>query len=297
MRAVVVSEYGGTPVLAEVPTPQPGPGQILMKMRAAGMNPMDRTLASGDLQPAPATFPMVLGADGEGVVESVGEGTKRFSRGDDLFGQLLIAPIGSAGTYADYVVVTEDAPLAHVPDGLDPVLAAALPTSGGSALALVELLEPLNGKTVLIVGAGGGVGSFSTQLAANAGGRVIANVREAAAERMRGYGAAETIDHTAVSLPDAVRQAHPDGVDALMDLVSQAEAFSGLASLVRSGALPSRRNTSPMSTHSRPPESPESTSRSRPRPSSSRGWRTLSFPGGSLRRRSRGSRSRRRPPS
>jgi NADPH:quinone reductase len=297
MRAVVVSEYGGTPVLAEVPTPQPGPGQILMKMRAAGMNPMDRTLASGDWQPAPATFPMVLGADGEGVVESVGEGTKRFSRGDDLFGQLLIAPIGSAGTYADYVVVTEDAPLARVPDGLDPVLAAALPTSGGSALALVELLEPLKGKTVLIVGAGGGVGSFSTQLAANAGGRVIANVREAAAERMRGYGAAETIDHTAVSLPDAVRQAHPDGIDALMDLVSQAEAFSGLASLVRSGALPSRRNTSPMSTHSRPPESPESTSRSRPRPSSSSGWRTLSFPGGSSRRRSRGSRSRRRPPS
>src|SRR2546429_294640 len=125
MRAVVVSEYGGTPVLAEVPTPQPGPGQILMRMRAAGMNPMDRTLASGDWQPAPATFPMVLGADGEGVVESVGEGTKRFSRGDDLFGQLLIAPIGSAGTYADYVVVTEDAPLARVPDGLDPVLAAA----------------------------------------------------------------------------------------------------------------------------------------------------------------------------
>ena len=283
--------------MAEVPTPQPGPGQILMKMRAAGMNPMDRTLASGDWQPAPATFPMVLGADGEGVVESVGEGTKRFSRGDDLFGQLLIAPIGSAGTYADYVVVTEDAPLARVPDGLDPVLAAALPTSGGSALALVELLEPLNGKTVLIVGAGGGVGSFSTQLAANAGGRVIANVREAAAERMRGYGAAETIDHTAVSLSDAVRQAHPDGIDALMDLVSQAEAFSALASLVRSGALPSRRNTSPMSTHSRPPESPESTSRSRPRPSSSSGWRTLSFPGRSSRRRSRGSRSRRRPPS
>src|SRR5437667_47042 len=113
MRAVVVSEYGGTPVLAEVPTPQPGPGQILMRMQAAGMNPMDRTLASGDWQPAPATFPMVLGADGEGVVE--------------------------------------------------------------------------------------------------------------------------TIDHTAVSLPDAVRQAHPDGIDALMDLVSQAEAFSGLASLVRSG--------------------------------------------------------------
>src|SRR6266576_2499649 len=135
MRAVVVSEYGGTPVLAEVPTPQPGPGQILMRMRAAGMNPMDRTLASGDWQPAPATFPMVLGADGEGVVESVGEGTKRFSRGDDLFGQLLIAPIGSAGTYADYVVVTEDASLARVPDGIDALLDLVSQAEAFSALA------------------------------------------------------------------------------------------------------------------------------------------------------------------
>jgi NADPH:quinone reductase len=107
-------------------------------------------------------------------------------------------------------------------------------TSGGSALALVELLEPLKGKTVLT--------------SVRAACRVLLHAarcerrgpgdrerREAAAERMRGYGAAETIDHTAVSLPDAVRQAHPDGIDALMDLVSQAEAFSGLASLVRSG--------------------------------------------------------------
>src|SRR5262245_7430806 len=181
MRAVTVSEYGGTPVVAEVPTPQPGPGQVLIKMRAAGMNPMDRTLAAGDWRPAPATFPMVLGADGAGVVETVGEGATRFSRGDELFGQLLIAPIGSAGTYAEYVAVTEDAPLARVPNGLDAVLAAALPTAGGAGLALVESVEPLSGKTALIVGAGGGVGSFATQFAANAGARVIANVRAAAA--------------------------------------------------------------------------------------------------------------------
>jgi hypothetical protein len=77
-----------------------------------------------------------------------------------------------AGTYAEYVAVTEDAPLAPVPDGLDPVAAAALPTAGGTGLALVELLGPLGGKTVLIVGAGGGVGSFATQFAVNAGARV-----------------------------------------------------------------------------------------------------------------------------
>jgi NADPH2:quinone reductase len=178
---------------------------------------------------------MVLGADGAGVVERAGEGARRFSRGDELFGQLLIAPLGSAGTYAEYVAVTEEAPLARVPDGLDPVVAAALPTAGGTGLALVASLEPLAGKTVLIVGAGGGVGSFATQFAVNAGARVIANVRAAAAGRMRGYGAAETVDHTEVSLPDAVQQAHPDGIDVLIDLVSDADGFAALAALVRPG--------------------------------------------------------------
>ncbi len=235
MRAVIVTEYGATPVVADVPTPQPGAHQVRIKLRAAGMNPMDRTLASGAWRPAPATFPMVLGADGAGVVEQVGEGTTRFSRGDEVFGQLLIAPIGSAGTYAEYVAVTEEAPLAHVPEALDPVVAAALPTTGMAGLALVDLLGSLSDKTVLIVGAGGGVGSFATQFAANAGAHVIANVRGAAAERMRGYGATETVDHTAVSLADAVRQAHPTGIDVLMDLVSDAATFSAVASLVRRG--------------------------------------------------------------
>src|SRR5689334_795258 len=201
MRAVTVTEYGATPAVAEMPTPVPGPGQVLIRLRAAGMNPMDRALASGAWKPMPAIFPIVLGADGAGVVEQLGPGASRFSVGDDLFGQLLIAPLGSAGTYAEYVAVTEDAPLARVPGGLDDVVAAALPTAGGAGLALVDLLEPLAGKTVLIVGAGGGVGSFATQFAANAGASLIANVRVQDAGRMRAYGATETIDYAAIDLP------------------------------------------------------------------------------------------------
>jgi NADPH2:quinone reductase len=235
LRAITVTEYGATPAIAEMPTPEPGPGQVLLKMRAAGMNPMDRTLASGDWRPMPATFPMVLGADGAGVVEKLGEGASKFSVGDDLFYQLLIPPLGSAGTYAGYVAVTEDAPLVRVPAGLDDVVAAGLPTAGGAALALVDLLEPLTDKTVLIVGAGGGVGSFATQFAVNAGANVIANVHARDAERMRAYGAVETIDHTETPLLDAVRGAHPDGIDALLDLVSDAAGFAALASLVKSG--------------------------------------------------------------
>jgi NADPH:quinone reductase-like Zn-dependent oxidoreductase len=235
MHAVIVKEYGGTPEVAELPTPQPGPGQVLIKLRAAGMNPMDRTLASGDWRPMPATFPMVLGADGAGVVEGTGEGESRFSAGQSVFGQLMIPPLGSAGTYAEYVAVTEDAPLALVPDGLDPVVASSLPTAGMAGMSMVELLGPLAGKTVLIVGAGGGVGTFATQFAVDAGAQVIANVRESDADRMRSYGAAETVDHTAVNLVDAVRKAHPDGIDALLDVVSNGDAFAKLAALVRSG--------------------------------------------------------------
>src|SRR6476646_6750056 len=226
VRAITVTEYGATPAMADMATPEPGARQVLLKLRAAGMNPMDRTLASGDWKPMPATFPMVLGADCAGVVEKVGE---------DLFGQLLIPPLGSAGTYAEYVAVSEDAPLARVPSGLDDVVAAALPTAGGAGLALVDLLEPLPDKTVLIVGAGGGVGSFATQFAVNAGGNVIANVRAGDAERIRAYGASETIDHTQVPLAEAVPRSHPEGIDALLDLVSDAVGFAALASLVKRG--------------------------------------------------------------
>lgn len=235
MRAVTVSEYGATPVVGEVPSPELGAGQVLIRLRAAGMNPVDRMLASGSWRPAPATFPMVLGVDGAGVVEKVGEGVTRFTVGDEVFGQLLIAPIGSAGTYAEYVAVTADAPLARVPDGFDVAVAAALPTAGGTGLALIESVEPVADRTVLIVGAGGGVGSFATQFAVNAGARVIANVRAAASERMRGYGVRETVDHTEAPLTDAVRAAHPEGIDVLIDLVSDAAGFAALASLVRPG--------------------------------------------------------------
>jgi NADPH:quinone reductase-like Zn-dependent oxidoreductase len=199
------------------------------------MNPMDATLASGEWRPAEATFPMVLGADCAGTVEEVGDGATRFGLGDEVFGQLLVAPIGSAGTYAEYVAVTAEAPLAPVPKGLDLVEAAAVPTVGGTGLTLVESLEPLEDKTVLIVGAGGGVGAFATQFAVNAGARVIANARSEAAERMRSYGVADTIDHSAVPLGKAVRRSLPDGIDVLIDLVSEAEDFASLASLVRPG--------------------------------------------------------------
>src|SRR5882757_6595012 len=130
MRAVIVNEYGGAPVVAEIPTPQAGPSEVLIKLRAAGVNPMDAWYASGAQPSEAATFPMVLGADGAVIVETIGEGATRFSAGDKVFGQRWAAPFVEAGTDAVYVAVSEASPLARVPDGLDLVVAAALPTAG-----------------------------------------------------------------------------------------------------------------------------------------------------------------------
>jgi NADPH:quinone reductase len=235
VRAVTVSYYGASPVVRDLPTPAADPGQIRIKLAAAGMNPMDASLASGEWRPAPATFPMVLGVDGAGTVDSLGEGVTTFSLGERIFGQLLLAPIGSTGTYAEYVAVTAEAPLAAVPKGLDLIEAAAVPTVGGTGLTLVESLEPLEDKTVLVVGAGGGVGSFATQFAVIAGAQVIASVRAPDEERVRSYGVAETVDHSTVPLAERVRRARPEGIDVLIDLASDAESFASLTSLIRPG--------------------------------------------------------------
>jgi NADPH2:quinone reductase len=236
MRAITVSAYGSRPSVTELPTPQAGPGQVLIAIQVAGMNPMDAQIANGEWQDVmPATFPMVLGADLAGTVREDGPGAARFAPGDEVFGQLLIPPLGSTGTYAQYVGCGQDAPLARIPAGLDPVTAAALPTVGVTALQIAESLGPLDGKIVLVVGAAGGVGSFVTQFAAQAGAHVLAVAPAAEAERMTGYGAAETIDRAAMPLPEAVARTHPDGIDVLVDVASDAAQFAALTGHVRAG--------------------------------------------------------------
>jgi NADPH:quinone reductase-like Zn-dependent oxidoreductase len=91
MRAVIVSEYGGSPHVEDLPPPEVQEGQVLINVLAAGMNPMDRAIAAGGWESImPATFPMILGVDVAGTVERIGSGAERFSVGDDVFGQLLI---------------------------------------------------------------------------------------------------------------------------------------------------------------------------------------------------------------
>src|SRR5260370_1941157 len=170
-----------------------------------------------------------------GRVGGEGRARPRSARGEGFFGRLRLPPLGSTGTYAQYVACGQDAPLARVPAGLDPVTAAALPTVGVTALEIAESRARLDGKMVLMVGGAGGVGSFGPQCAAQAGAHVLAVAPAAEAERMTGYGAAETIDRAAMPLPEAVARTHPDGIDVLVDVASDAAQFAALTGHVRPG--------------------------------------------------------------
>jgi NADPH2:quinone reductase len=234
MRAITVSEYHADARLGELDKPTAGPGEALVKVQAAGMNPMDQAIASGAFSEAvPATFPLILGVDVAGVVEAVGDGPGPYSVGDRLFGQLFSAPLGLSGAYAEYAVVAADATVATVPDALSSEIAATLPTPGVTALQLAHSLDPPAAKTVVVVGAGGVVGGFLTQLLVASGARVVAVALPPQAERVRRFGAQDVIDGTGTPT-DQIRRAAPNGVDALVDVVSDPERFALFAGTIRS---------------------------------------------------------------
>jgi NADPH:quinone reductase len=242
MRAIAVRHSGGTPELMELPVPRPAPGEVLVKLVAAAINPMDLGMANGLFEGRmPHVYPMVLGVDGAGVVEAAGEGVGGLRPGDLVHGQFLRAPVGN-GTFADYAAVPEfpdSGALQRVPDGVPVEAAAALPTAGMTATGINDAVAPCPGQTVLIVGATGGVGALAVQLAAARGARVIATARPGADEWIRRLGAADTVDYTVDStsgpVADQVSKSHPDGVDAVLDLTRDPEGFAERAELVRDG--------------------------------------------------------------
>ncbi|MEU7766826.1 NADP-dependent oxidoreductase [Nocardia sp. NPDC049190] len=235
MRAIVVRKFGATPEVADMPMPEPGPGTVRVQLAAAGVNPFDQRMATGFLNDTlPHDFPMILGVDGAGAIDSLGSGVHRFAVGDRVVGKFRTPPAGH-GSFAEYAVVPEDATLVPIPAGVPTAAAAALPTAGGTAQDLVDATGIRPGQTVLIVGATGGVGSFLVQLANIAGAHVIATARGAGADRMTRLGAAETVDYTAGPIGDQLAARYPDGIDILFDLVSPPTALTTLTALVRGG--------------------------------------------------------------
>jgi NADPH:quinone reductase-like Zn-dependent oxidoreductase len=235
MRAIAVSEYGATPAPTHLPRPEPGPGEILVKMIAAGLNPMDWKIADGLLKDSvDAAFPLILGQDGAGVVEAVGDGVTRLRHGEQVYGTFG-APERGLGSYAQYALARDDGPVARMPEGMIYTQAAAVPTASMSALAMVEQARVDTGHTVLVVGATGGTGQGAVQLAALAGAKVIATARDDMAGTMRRLGADETVDHSKGDLNGQVLAVHSDGIDAVLDMASDTGAVEHLAQLLRPG--------------------------------------------------------------
>lgn len=234
MKAVAASSFKAIPELTELPEPILKPGTIRIRLAAAGLNPFDWKMVDGILKDhMQHVFPLILGVDGAGVVEETAAGVTRFKKGDRVYGQMLHEPVGE-GSYAEYVVVPQDAAISLAPENIPLTEAAAVPTAGMTALQMLDRSKLQKGQTLLIVGATGGVGSFTIQLAAARGIYVIATASSPEkAAQVKGYGAAEVIDYKSAPLEEQVKSLYPDGIDGLIDLVSNKETFSRLAALVK----------------------------------------------------------------
>jgi NADPH:quinone reductase-like Zn-dependent oxidoreductase len=235
MHAITLEAFEGGPTLRELPVPEPGPNEVLVRVHASSVNGMDAAVASGMLKGMMEyEFPVTLGRDFAGVVERVGSGVSRYSPGDEVFG-FISKPTLHDGTWAEYVLVPEDMFLARKPAALGFAEAGALPLAGAAALAAVESVNPSEGDRVLVVGACGGVGGYAVQLAAGRGAHVIGTTTAEDEQRLREFGAAETIDFRQQDVSGVVRERYPDGVDALVDVVKHGDGFAANAELVRSG--------------------------------------------------------------
>jgi NADPH:quinone reductase-like Zn-dependent oxidoreductase len=234
MRAIAEETFGGPIALINLPTPEIGAGEVLIRVRAAGVNPFDWKVADGELKDQMKhRFPLILGFDAAGVIERVGADVTALAEGDEVYGYLFKPVIGD-GAYTEYVAAPATI-VARKPVTVGFAEAAALPTPGLAAMDLVDAADIREGETILIVGATGGVGSYATQLAARRGARVIATARRTNESLVRELGAAETIDHTTEDLVDTVRMAHPDGIEAVIDMVSDRETLGRVSTIVNEG--------------------------------------------------------------
>ncbi|MFE1442042.1 NADP-dependent oxidoreductase [Streptomyces sp. NPDC058739] len=231
MRAMVVERWGGPETLVEreVERPEPGLSEVLVRVHAAGVNPVDwKTRASGGLI-AWGEVPMV-GWDVSGTVEAVGPGVGLFRPGDEVFGMPLFPR--QAGGYAEYVV----APARHLarkPAGLTHVEAAALPLAALTAWqALVDAADVRPGERVLVHAAAGGVGHLAVQIAKARGAYVIGTASAAKHDLVRRLGADEVIDYRSARFEDAVRD-----VDVVLDGLGGETAERSLTVLREGGRL------------------------------------------------------------
>lgn len=210
MRAIIQNESGGPLTLTDVPKPTPLPTEVLVRVHAAGVNPVDWKTRAGSGMAGMQTFPFINGWDVSGVVEEVGFGVTTLKPGDEVYGMPWFPRAASA--YAEYVT----APSRHFakkPKGLTHVEAAALPLAALTAhQILIDTADVQKGQKVLITAAAGGVGHLAVQIAKAHGAHVIGTAREPKHAFLKDIGADEVIDYTKGDYPGT-------DVDVFVDLV------------------------------------------------------------------------------
>jgi len=209
MKAVQFSQYGGPEVLEliDVPEPHPAPGQVRIRVRAAGVNGIDSKIRAGDMREVmPLDLPAGTGRDAAGVVDEVGAGVSDVEVGEAVFGS-------GSGTFAEYAVLTS---WATKPDALSFAEAAGFGMPVETALRILDQVGIQAGQTLLISGASGGVGSATTQIAVERGIRVIATASPKNQDYLTSLGAVATT--YGPGLVERVRDLAPDGVDAALDI-------------------------------------------------------------------------------
>ncbi|KOG34191.1 NADP-dependent oxidoreductase [Streptomyces resistomycificus] len=218
MKAMTLQKYGQPDdlKLADHPDPKVAPGEVLVRVKAAGVNPVDWKLGEGLLDALMEThFPMIPGWDVAGVVERVGLDVEEFAPGDEVFGYVRKDSV-QLGTYAE-LVSAHVRMLARKPASLSWEQAAGAPLAGLTAYQSIQRVGVVAGETVLVHAAAGGVGMFGVQIAAALGARVIGTASERNHDFVRSLGA-EPVTY-GEGLVDRIRTLAPDGVDAALDFV------------------------------------------------------------------------------
>jgi NADPH:quinone reductase-like Zn-dependent oxidoreductase len=235
MKAIVIDAFGGLDKLHEAevpdPVPVPGRGEVVVRVKAAGVEIWDALQRSGELPIDDPAFPLILGAECAGTIETVGADVQGLRAGDAVYTYFY----GKQGAYAEKVAVAADA-VAPKPERANFVEAAALPTDAITAhTALVDELQIAPGQTVFIAGASGGVGTVAVQIARALGARVVASTSAANRDYVSALGADDIVDYHAGDAAVQVRALYPSGVDAALDAVGGASARTTIRAVKAGG--------------------------------------------------------------
>lgn len=239
MRAALIREFGGPEKIRTetVPIPHVQEGQVLVRIKAAGVNPVDTAVREGYLQERiPHRFPLILGWDLAGIVADIGFSARRFEIGEGVYGYAR-RPVVQYGTYSEYIVLPETY-LAHMPSQLTYAQAAGIPLAGLTAYECLfdaGLLQTR--QTVLILGASGGVGSMAIQLARYQQAVIIGVASGANHAFMKELGAGYTVDYKNEHVGESVKALFPEGVDLIVDCVSGDTLKQSLSALKPGGRL------------------------------------------------------------